>query len=256
MKRRKLSAAIITKDEEANIERCLKALAFVDEVIVVDSGSTDRTLGICERHGCRIIRAAWEGYGRNKQLAVDSVTHDWVLSVDADEEVTPALAREIETVLSGDSVMSGYKIRWLSCYLGKWIRHSGWNRKYKLKLFDRTKGCFTGDMVHERVKIEGETGRLKCVLKHYTHPDLDTVTRKAYVTSEMAAEEMYAKGRRSSILNAYLHATWAYAKTFFFNLGFLDGWVGHALATNTAYFVFLKYLRLWEKGRESGDRKP
>jgi glycosyltransferase involved in cell wall biosynthesis len=255
MKRRNLSAAIITKDEEANIERCLDGLGFVDEIVVVDSGSTDRTLEICERHGCRIIRTGWMGYGKTKQLAVDSVSNDWVLSVDADEEVTPELAREIETVLSGETVLAGYKIRWLSCYLGKWIRFSGWNRKYKLKLFNRTKGSFTDDMLHETVNIEGRTGRLRCVLRHYTHPDLDTITRKAYLTSEMAAEAMYAEGKRSSILNAYLHGTWTYIKIFIFNLGFLDGWVGHALATNTAYAVFLKYLRLWEKGRKSESRE-
>jgi glycosyltransferase involved in cell wall biosynthesis len=255
MKRRGLSAAIITKNEEANIERCLRSLTFVDEIVVVDSGSTDRTLEICERYGCRITRTGWMGYGKNKQLAVDSVIHDWVLSVDADEEVTPDLAREIETLLSGDSVLSGYKVRWLSCYLGKWIRHSGWNRKFKLKLFDRTRGGFTDDYLHETVKIEGEVGRLRGVLRHYTYPDLDTVTSKAYLTSEMAAGDMFAAGRRSSILNAYLHGTWTYLKTFLFNLGFLDGWVGHVLATNTAYAVFLKYLRLWEKGRKGGDRR-
>jgi glycosyltransferase involved in cell wall biosynthesis len=255
MKRRGLSAAIITKNEERNIERCLKALTFVDETVVVDSGSTDRTVEICERSGCRIIRAAWEGYGKNKQLAVDSVTNDWVLSVDADEEVTPELAREIEAVLSGETVLSGYKIRWRSCYLGRWIKHSGWNRKIKLKLFDRTRGGFTDDYLHETVKIEGEVGRLKGVLRHYTYPDLDAVTGKACVTTQMAAGAMYSQGKRSTIFKAYLHATWTYLKTFVFNLGFLDGWLGHVLATNTAYAVFLKYLRLWEKGRDSRERE-
>ena len=252
MKRRALSAAIITKDEARNIERCLKSLAFVDEIVIVDSGSTDGTLEICERHGCRIIRAEWLGYGKNKQLAVDSVKTDWVLSVDADEEVTPELAREIETVLAGPSVPSGYKIRWRSCYLGKWIKHSGWNRKFKLKLFDRTKGGFTDHYLHETVTIEGEVGRLKGLLMHYTFPDMDTVTSKAYLTSAMAAEAAYAKGRRSTILNAYMHGIWTYAKLLIFNLGFLDGWVGHVLATNTAYAVFLKYVRLWEKSRDGG----
>jgi len=256
MKRRRLSAAIITRDEEANIERCLGALGFVDEIVVVDSGSTDRTLEICERYNCRIVRAEWAGYGKNKQLAVDSASNDWVISVDADEEVTPELAAEIEEALSQDSVRSGYRIKWLSCYLGKWIRHSGWNRQYKLKLFNRTKGGFTDDLLHETVKLTGETGRLKNVLKHYTYPDLETVIRKGHTYAEMAAAEMYSGGKRSSILNAYLHATWAYVKTLIFNLGFLDGWVGHALATNTAYAVFLKYMKLWERGRRDDRRKP
>ncbi len=256
MKRRKLSAAVITKDEESNIERCLKALVFVDEIVVVDSGSTDRTLEICERYGCRIVRADWKGYGRNKQLAVDSVSNDWVLSVDADEEVTPELAREIEAVLSRDSVECGYKIRWLSCYLGEWIKHSGWNRRYKLKLFDRTKGGFSEAPLHETVKLKGKTGTLRSVLKHYTYPDLDTVVRKAHAYAEMAAEAMHREGRRCSISRAYLHAVWTYVKTYCFNLGFLDGAVGRVLATNTAYAVFLKYLKLWEKSRGAGDNRP
>jgi glycosyltransferase involved in cell wall biosynthesis len=251
MQRRKLSAAIITKNEESNIERCLKALAFVDEIVVVDSGSTDATTAICEKYGCRIIRTDWKGFGRNKGLAVASVSNDWVLSVDADEEVTPELAREIETVLSRDSVKSGYRIKWLSCYLGKWIRHSGWGRKYKLKLFDRTRGGFSEDPLHETVNLAGETGKLENVLKHYTYPDLDTVLRKAHAYSETAADAMYQEGKRSSVVNAYLHAAWTYVKTFLFNLGFLDGSVGHILATNTAYAVLLKYLKLWEKGRET-----
>jgi glycosyltransferase involved in cell wall biosynthesis len=255
MKRRRLSAAIITKDEEANIERCLKALSFADEIVVVDSGSTDRTIEICKQYGCRVVRTGWMGFGRNKQMAVDSASNDWVLSIDADEEVTPELAREIEAVLSGDSIRSGYKIRWLSCYLGKWIRHSGWGSKYKLKLFDRTKGRFTDDMLHETVNLDGEAGRLKAVLRHYTYPDLDAVARKAQAYADMAAGEMYSEGKRASLADAYLHAFWTYLKTLFFNLGFLDGWMGHVLATNTAYAVFLKYLRLWEKGRNSGDPK-
>lgn len=254
MRRRKLSAVIITRDEEANIGRCLDALGFADERVVVDSGSTDRTLEICRRHHCMLIRTDWKGYGRNKQLAVDSASNDWVLSIDADEEVSPELAGEIEEVLSADSVMSGYRIRWLSCYLGKWIRHSGWNRQYKIKLFDRTKGGFTDDLLHERVNLTGRIGRLKNVLRHYTYPDLETVIRKGRTYAEMASEAMYSKGKRSSITNAYLHATWSYIKTFFFNLGFLDGAVGHALATSQAYFVFLKYLKLWEKGRGDDSR--
>jgi glycosyltransferase involved in cell wall biosynthesis len=253
MTRRKLSAVIITKDEERNIERCLRALTFVDEIVVVDSGSTDRTLEICERYGCRIIRAGWMGFGRNKGLAVASASNDWVLSVDADEEVTPELAREIEATLSRDRVKCGYKIRWLSWYLGKWIRHSGWNRKYKTKLFDRTHGTFSDAPLHERVNLDGEVGKLRNVLKHYTYPDLDTAVAKAHAYAEMAADEMFREGRRSSILGAYLHATWAYVKTCILNLGFLDGWVGHVLATNTAYAVFLKYLKLWEKGRDAEE---
>lgn len=250
--KRKISAAIITKDEERNIGRCLQSLDWVDEIVVVDSGSTDLTLEICNKHGCKVIRSEWLGFGPTKQLAVDSVSNDWVLSIDADEEVTPELASEIAGTLAKDDIKSGYKIRWLSMYLGKWIRHSGWNRQFKPKLFDRTKGRFTDALAHETVKIEGEVGRLRHPLKHYTYPDLATVRSKMESQAEWGAELLDQQGRKPSRLKAYTHCAWTFVRTYVLSLGFLDGHVGLTLAKNRAYTVYLKYIRHWRKHRETG----
>jgi glycosyltransferase involved in cell wall biosynthesis len=248
--RRKISAAIITKDEEKNIERCLKSLGWVDEIVVVDSGSTDRTLEICEGYRCRVIQSEWLGFGPTKQLAVDSVSNDWVLSIDADEEVTPELAEEIREIISQDDIKEAYKIRWLSMYLGKWIKHSGWNKQYKPKLFNRTKGRFTDALAHETVRIDGEVGRLKHPLRHYTYPDLATVKSKLKSQAEWGAQVLDQKGRRPSRLDAYTHSIWAFLRTYVFSAGFLDGTVGFILAKNRAYGVYLKYLKHWERHRQ------
>jgi glycosyltransferase involved in cell wall biosynthesis len=249
--KRPISAAIITKNEEGNIERCLRALDWVDEIVVVDSGSTDRTLEICAKYRCKTIKAEWLGYGRNKRLAVDSASNNWVLAVDADEEVTPELAREIQDILSRDEVKDGYKIRWRSMYLGRWIRHSGWNRFYKLKLFDRTRGNYTDDVMHETVRLKGEVGRFKNALRHYTYPDLATVARKMEANTTMAARVLCVQGKRPSLFTVYLHAGWTFLRMYVFKAGFLDGRIGLILATDYAYTVYLKYLKCWEKTREA-----
>jgi len=251
--KRKISAAIITKDEERNIERCLRSLGWVDEIVVVDSGSTDRTLEICEKHGCRIVKTEWLGFGPTKQIAVDSVSNDWVLSIDADEEVTGELAREIRETLSGEEVKAGYKIRWLSMYLGKWIKRSGWNKQYKPKLFNRKKGRFTDALAHETVKMDGEVGRLKHPLRHYTYPDLATVRSKMESQADWGAQVLDQKGIRPSRLNAYTHSAWTFVRTYVLSAGFLDGQVGLTLAKNKAYTVYLKYIRHWRKHRERGE---
>jgi len=247
--KRPISAAIITKNEEANIERCLRSLAWVDEIVVVDSGSTDRTLEICEAYNCRIIRTEWLGYGPNKRLAVSSTSNHWVLAVDADEEVTPELAREIQDLLSRDRTRGGYKIRWRSMYLGKWISHSGWGSFRKLKLFDRTLGNYTEDLIHETVELEGEVGRLRSPLNHYTYPDRATVVRKMEAHATMAAEVLWARGKRPSALTPYLHAGWTFFRMYFLKVGFLDGKIGLVLAGDYAHTVYLKYIKCRAKGR-------
>jgi len=251
--KRKISAAIITRNEERNIERCLKSIDWVDEIVVVDSGSTDGTLEICDKHGCRIIRSEWLGFGPTKQLAVDSVSNDWVLSIDADEEVTPELAREIQKMLAQEEIKAGYKIRRPSMYLGKWIKHSGWNKQYKPRLFDRKRGRFTDTVVHETVRIEGELGRLEHPLKHYTYPDLATVRSKMESYAEWGVQALDQKGIRPSRLKAYTHSAWTFVRTYVLSAGFLDGHIGLLLAKNRAYVVYLKYIRHWRKHRDGGE---
>jgi len=247
--KRPISAAIITKNEEANIERCLRSLAWTDEIVVVDSGSTDRTVEICERHNCKVTRARWLGYGPNKRMAVNATSNDWVLAVDADEEVTPELAREIQDILSSDSPKDGYKIRWRSMYLGHWIAHSGWSSFYKLKLFRKSKGNYTEDVMHETVRLDGEFGRLRGPLNHYTYPDRATVVRKMEANTTMAAEVLWTKGRRPSVWTACLHAGWTFFRMYVVKAGFLDGKIGLILARDYAQTVYLKYIKCRAMGR-------
>jgi len=242
----KLSAVIITKNEERNIERCLRSVSWVDEIVVVDSGSQDRTLDICRQFGCKIIETEWLGFGPTKQHAVNAATHDWVLSIDADEEVTPELQEEIKTVLQQNQHMNGYRIRWLSYYIKKWVRYSGWNKQYKLKLFNRQYGHFNDSLIHEKVVLEGPGAKLKHVLKHHTYPDLATFTRKMDSYAEMGARMLYEKGKEGSLWSAYLHGMATFIKMYFLQLGFLDGKVGLILASNYAFAVYYKYLKLWE----------
>lgn len=249
--KRPISAAIITKNEEANIERCLRSLAWVDEIVVVDSGSTDRTLQICEAYNCKIIRTGWLGYGPNKRLAVSSTSNQWVLAVDADEEVTPELAREIQDTLASTPVLDGYKIRWRSMYMGRWIRYSGWGSFRKLKLFNKTMGNYTEDLVHETVRLEGRVGRLKSALNHYTYPDRATVLRKMEAHSTMAAEVLRARGRRPSAITPYLHAGWTFFRMYILKVGILDGKIGLVLASDYARAVYLKYTKCRAKLRDT-----
>ena len=256
-----VSAAIITKNEQANIERCLKSLAWVDEIVVVDSGSTDQTLDICRRYNCRVVEGPWLGYGPNKRLAVNSTSNDWVLAVDADEEVTRELAREIQAVLSShrpESGVNGYKIRWRSMYLGKWIRHSGWSSFYKLKLFRRSKGNYTEDVMHETVKLEGKFGRLSSPLNHYTYPDRATVARKMEANTTMAAEVLWSRGKRPGRLAPYVHGGWTFLRMYVLKVGFLDGGIGLVLARDYARTVYLKYAKCRARARatEGGTGRP
>lgn len=251
----KISAVIITKDEEANIERCLLSLDWVDEIVVVDSGSKDNTLAIAQKFDCRIINTEWLGFGPTKKLAVNSAQNDWVLSIDADEEVTPELKEEIKNIFDSGNLLQGYRIKWLSFYLNKWIKHSGWNRNFKLKLFNRKYGNFNDAMIHEKVLLNGKIGRLKSELKHYTYPDLKTVMNKTISYADIGARGLAEKNKSPSLYSAYFHGASVFIKLYFLNLGFLDGRIGIVLATNYAFAAYLKYLRYWEMNfeKEAGE---
>ena len=194
----KISATIVTLNEERNIERCLKSIQWADEIVVVDSGSTDRTLAICGEYGCRIIETEWLGYARTKQLAVDAAANDWIFSIDADEAATPQLAARVMDVVKNPGRVKGFRINRQSFYLGKKIRHSGWRRDYPLRLFHRNFGRFNLKPVHEGVEVNGEVGQLQQVLYHYTFPTLATHVRKIELYSELGAAEKKETGEACS----------------------------------------------------------
>ena len=249
---KKISAVIITKDEEGNIGGCLESLNWVDEIVVVDSGSSDGTLGIAQAYGARVIETPWLGFGKTKQLAVDSATHDWVLSIDADEVVTERLRDDIEAVLV-NPIKQGYRISRLSFYLGRAIHFSGWRSDAPLRLFDRRSGRFNEKVVHESVEMDAKPGHIKAQMLHYTFPTIAVHLSKIDAYSILGAQVMHAKGKKMGLLSACVHGVVKFFKMYLLKLGFLDGKEGFLLSTISSFGVSLKYFRLWELNR-TGDR--
>ncbi len=242
----KLSIVIITKNEESNIGRCLKSVRWADEIVIIDSGSTDRTLEICRDYSCVITSSEWLGFGRTKQLAVSTASNNWLFSIDADEEMTPELADKIRRILSDNSHKNGYRIRRMSFYLGKLIRHSGWNRDYPLRLFNRKYGNFNEKDVHESVEIEGDIGKLNEPLLHYTYPTISSHLIKMDRYTSIGAEVLSQKGKKVSIAGAVSRGMVKFIKMYIIQAGIMDGREGLVLALNSAYGVYLKYLKLWK----------
>lgn len=242
----KISVTLVTLNEERNIDRCLKSVQWADEVVVIDSGSTDRTLEICRDYNCQIIETEWLGYARTKQLAVDAATNNWIFSIDADEAASPQLGAKIIEIVKSQSRVKGFRINRQSFYLGKKIRHSGWSRDYPLRLFHRHFGRFNLKPVHEGVEVNGEVGRLQEVLYHYTFPTLATHIRKIELYSELGAAEKKGNGARAGVLGAFFRGGYEFFRIYFFKAGFLDGRRGLILACNSAFAAYMKYLLLWE----------
>ena len=245
----KLSVVIITKNEEKNIERCLRSVAWADELFILDSGSTDGTLEICRRFGCRIVETPWLGFGPTKHLAVDSARFDWILSVDADEEVSTELRDTVREILDGEPEYPVYRIRRQSYYLEKLIRHSGWNHDYPLRLFDRRKGNFNDKESHESVEVAGLKGSIEAPLIHYPYPTLQSHVDKMNLYAELVARGKFQQGKSSSPGYAILAGITKFLKMYILQAGFLDGRHGLMLALNSAYGVYLKYVKLWQLKR-------
>jgi glycosyltransferase involved in cell wall biosynthesis len=242
----KLSVVIIACNEEKNIGRCLKSVRWADEIVVADSGSTDATMKICLKHGCRVRRTRWLGFSGTRSFAVRQASHDWILSVDADEEVSDGLAAEIRTLLKGRPGCHGYLIPVRSFFLGKLMRHGGWNRESHVRLFDRRRMTYNDKPVHEGVRIQGAKGSLNGVLWHYPYPTLDRYIRKMNQYTELGARSLQIKGEGSSLFRAFLHAAGKFGKMYFIQRGILDGRKGFVLAAVSSISVYFKYLKRWE----------
>jgi glycosyltransferase involved in cell wall biosynthesis len=239
-----VSAALIVKNEEKNIRRCLVSIRWIQDIVVFDSGSTDKTLEICREYGCRIFEGAWSGFGPAKQFAVSQTLNEWVFVIDADEVVSPDLADAIQKILISPDA-DGYRIRRLSYYLGRLIRHSGWNRDYTLRLFNKQKGYFNKKPVHESVQIpSGKVDNIKAPLYHYTYPDINTHLRKIMQYTDLAAESAVREGKRSNLCLSILKGDFKFLKMYFLQAGFLDGPEGLILASISAFGVFLKYVKI------------
>ena len=251
----RLSAIVIAKNEAANIADCLDSLSFCDEIVVVDGGCSDDTVALAQAKGARVVSAPdWRGYGPQKNLALSQAHGDWVLSVDADERVTPALAREIETAIT-EAKANGYRMPRLSSFCGKEIHHSGWYPDYVLRLFRRGKARFSDDLVHERVICEEPIGKLREPLRHNTMLRLEDALAKVNRYSTDGADMLLASGRRIYFMSGIAHGFVAFLRTYFFRAGFLDGAEGFMIALYNAETTYYRYMKAWLKQRRGGVKR-
>lgn len=238
----KLSVIIIAKNEARNIRACLESVVWADEIIVVDSGSTDDTVAICKEFGAQVYVHDWPGFGAQKNRALGYASKDWVLSLDADECVTPESRQEIEKIMR-ETKFAGYAIPRLSSFCGRYMRHSGWYPDYVIRLFLRGKAGFSNDLVHERIVVEGEVGKLSHCLLHEPFHNLEQLLAKVNQYSTAGAEMLHKKGRDASLTQAVVHALWAFFRTYFIRAGFLDGREGFMLAVSAAEGTYYRYAK-------------
>jgi glycosyltransferase involved in cell wall biosynthesis len=243
---------VITKNEEANIGPCLDALAFCDERIVVDAGSTDGTVALAREMGAHVETHDWQGFGAQKNFALSLAQGDWVLSVDADERVSPALAREIERAVA-EGRADGFEIPRLSSFVGREMRHSGWFPDYVLRLFRRGKARFSDDLVHERVVCDGTVGRLTAHLAHHSVTRLEQAISRVDRYSTAGAEMLIASGRRVSFAQGVTHGMWSFFRAYVLRLGFLDGRAGFLLAVANAEGTYYRYMKAWLAQRRKNE---
>ena len=243
-------------NEADRIERCLKSVAWCDEVLVLDSGSTDGTQDLCRAAGARVIETDWPGWVAQKQRAVEAATHDWIFSLDADErvddELREALLRVRDTKLSAGDTLRAYDLTRKVWFLGRWIRHGGWYPEWRTRLFHRAHAHWAGVDPHDRVEVDGRVGRIReGNLEHYTYRSMEDYLDKTNRFSTVSAQEKLKRGRRASWWDLVLRPPFRFGRMYLWRRGFLDGRAGFVLAGLAAYSVFLKYAKLWNLARQA-----
>ncbi|HTU43853.1 MAG TPA: glycosyltransferase family 2 protein [Bryobacteraceae bacterium] len=239
----KISATIIAFNEERNIARVIESLRCCDEILVLDSGSNDRTVEIATKLGARVVEASWHGYAAQKNIAAELAANDWILALDADESLSEALEAEIWQIKKSGPKFDGYTVPRLAQYLGRWILHSGWHPDRKVRLFDRRKAKWVGDFVHESVTVDGAIGDLKSNLLHFTCNSLSEHLRSMDRYTTLAAQEIVARQKNITWSLLLFDPPWTFFRTYFLKLGFLDGPEGLAIAYMAAFYNFVKYFK-------------
>jgi glycosyltransferase involved in cell wall biosynthesis len=251
-----ISVTVITNNEAADIADALTSVAFADEIVVVDSHSTDDTVAIARRFTDRVIVRDWNGYVDQKNYAASIARGDWILSLDADERVTPELAAEITATIASAPAAAAFRIPRVTWHLGRWIRTTDWYPDFQVRLYDRRRARWTGRYVHEAVSADGAVGRLHGELQHYAYRDvadhLETIDR--YTT--YAARQMYEAGRRAGLLEIAGHPPLAFLRNYILRGGIRDGAPGFIVSALNSYYVFLKFAKLWELDRAEPDVSP
>ena len=245
----KISVTIITKDEERNIRACLESVKWADEIVVVDNGSTDRTLEVCQEYGARVFREDWKGYSTQKNSAVEKARNEWVLSLDADERVSSELRREMEESLAAAPSVDGYWIPRKNFFLGRWVRRCGWYPDLNLRLFRQSRGRFGERAVHERVEIQGKSLTLSQPLIHETYRTLADFFQRMDRYSTLAAREMNREGKKFRRIDALFRPPLTFLQMYLLRAGFLEGTDGLMLSILYSFYTFAKYAKLREIGK-------
>jgi glycosyltransferase involved in cell wall biosynthesis len=239
----KISATIIAEDEERNIARAIESLRCCDEIVLVDSGSTDRTIEIAAKLGARIVESPWRGYAAQKNYASEQAAHDWILSIDADESLSEALEAEIWHIKKAGPACDAYTMPRLAQYLGRWILHSGWYLDRKVRLFDRRKAHWVGDYVHESVAVRGAIGHLESNLLHFTCNSLSEHLKTMDRYTTLAAAQLVDQKVRVGYKHLLFDPAWTFFRTYVVQRGYLDGVEGLCIAHMAAFYNFIKYAK-------------
>src|ERR1043165_1583935 len=239
----KITATIITLNEERNIARAIESLRCCDEIVILDSGSADRTVELAANLGARILESPWRGYAEQKNWASEQASHDWILSLDADEALSEALEGEIWNLKKSGPQCDAYTMPRLAQYLGRWILHSGWYPDRKIRLYDRRKASWVGDFVHESVHSRGRVGHLQSNILHFTCDSLSEHLRTLDRYTTLAAEELVSRKVKVPLWRMVLDPAWTFFKSYILKRGFLDGLEGVTIAYMAAFYTFLKYSK-------------
>jgi glycosyltransferase involved in cell wall biosynthesis len=241
----KISAIIITYNEEKNIRRCLSSIEWVDEIVVIDSKSEDGTVSLAQEYTSKVFTQEWLGFARQKEFARRQASFEWILNIDADEVVTPELAQEIRKKMNASPEIDGFWIRRRSKFLGRWIEHA-WQPDWVLRLFRKEKGFFGEEQVHEGVIIKGKTARLKGMIEHYPFVSLTHNLKKLDHYTTLSASQMMQKGKSGILLKLFFSPVLSFFKTYVLKQGFRDGIPGLILSGIRSFYVFTKYAKYWE----------
>ncbi|MBN2542862.1 glycosyltransferase family 2 protein [bacterium] len=242
----KISVIIITLNEAENIGRALKSLSWADEIIIGDSQSKDETVSIAEKYTDKIYQVEWKGYSVTKQELVGKCRNDWILWLDADEEVSPELEEVMRRINLTETEYSAFQIPRKTRYMGKWIKHSGWYPNYVTRLFNKNQAQFSDVQVHEDLVINGKIGTLKSDILHYPYKNLEEHINKINRYSTLSASQMKDKGKTITPVGIAARTLAKFLKTFFLQLGFLDGKQGFTISKMGAFYIYCKYSKLWE----------
>jgi glycosyltransferase involved in cell wall biosynthesis len=252
----KVSVYMITYNNERTVEKALQSVTWADEIVVVDSFSRDKTTEICRRFTDKVFQRKWPGHRDQYQYTADLTSHEWVMFVDADEEVSSELAKEIrETLNGGPEGVDGFFVYRRTYYLGRWIRYGGWYPDGEIRLYRRNKGRWEGGL-HAKVVVDGEVKPLKNQYLHYTYRNISDQIRTIDMYSKIAAEDMIQKGERCILFKLLFHPPFRFIKEYLIKSGFRDGLPGLVIAISTMFYVFIKYAKLWELTaleKEKGD---